>query len=106
MEEFACLNNKSSGYQKLPGGIIIQWGSNVINFTSSRGSGYLNYPVAFSSYCHVIGNVGTNDYGGYSETSGTVQGDNLSRAYAEVINISGNNVAGKQARVNWIAIGI
>lgn len=104
--EFVSKNDQISGYQRLPGGILVQWGSTLIDFTSNRGHGYINYPLSFSSYCYAIGNVGTNDYGGYCETSGTVQGDNLNRGYAEVINLSGNSIVGKKARVNWIAIGV
>ena len=105
-EDFKSNNNQTSGFQKLPSGIIIQWGNTQIDFTSDRGKGYVNYPVAFTSYCHAMGNVGNNDYGGFCDTSAIVQGDSLTRAYVEVINLYRENIAGKHASVNWIAIGV
>lgn len=105
-EDFKANNNQTSGFQKLPSGVIIQWGSIQIDFTSDRGKGYINYPIAFTSYCRAVGNVGNNDYGGFCDTSAIVQGDSLTRAYAEIINLNGQNIAGKHASVNWIAIGV
>jgi len=53
--DFSSLLN-SSGYQKLPGGLIIQWGLTTTNATTI-------FPIAFPVYCRVV--VG-NDYGTFS----------------------------------------
>ena len=50
----------ASGYQKFPGGLIIQWGSPDI---SSGSSGTLNFPIAFPNVCFfcVAINTGIDD---------------------------------------------
>lgn len=105
VEDFECKNGQSGGYQKLPNGIIIQWGSTVIPFDGYRAHGYLYYPIAFKEYAHCCGNVASNDYGGFCETSGTVVGDTLSRAYAEALDVGNGNRQGQNVRFQWIAIG-
>lgn len=47
---FACgaLNVSAAGYQKLPSGLIIQWGRTA---SAVSGSHVLNFPVAFPSAC-------------------------------------------------------
>lgn len=105
VEDFECKNGQSGGYQKLPNGIIIQWGSTVIPFDGYRAHGYLYYPIAFKEYVHCCGNVASNDYGGFCETSGTVAGDTLSRAYAEALDVGNGNKQGHNVRFQWIAIG-
>lgn len=42
-----------SGYQKLPGGLIIQWGTN--NALAAEGT--INFPVSFTTACLSISNV-------------------------------------------------
>ena len=45
----------SSGYQKLPSGLIIQWGSAVAGIGSTGGTGnVVSFPVAFPRYCAQI----------------------------------------------------
>lgn len=104
-EDFKAINNQNSGYQKLPSGIIIQWGSTVIPFDGYRAHGYLYYPIAFKEYVHCCGNVASNDYGCFCETTGTIAGDNLSRAYAEALDVGNGNRQGHNVRFQWIAIG-
>jgi len=43
-EYFKCSIG-SNGYQKLPSGLIIQWG----NITSSSTSGIITFPIAFQT---------------------------------------------------------
>lgn len=106
LKDFTSMFDSKSGYQKLPNGTIIQWGSKEIPFDSgNRAHGYLNYPIAFKEYAHVTGNVASNDYGGFCETSGIVANDTLSRAYAEATDISNRNQKGHSVKFQWIAIG-
>lgn len=105
INDFEGKNGQSHGYQKLPSGIIIQWGSTVIPFDGYRAHGYLYYPVAFKEYVHCCGNVASNDYGGFCETSGTVVGDTLARGYAEALDVGNGNRHGHNVRFQWIAIG-
>ena len=44
----------SNGYQKLPGGLILQWGT--LSGTGAHGSSYsLTFPIAFPSQCFAVG---------------------------------------------------
>ena len=103
--DFEGKNGQSNGYQKFPNGTIIQWGSTLIRFDGYRAKGYLYYPIAFSEYAHCTGNVASNNYGGYCEATGSVVGDNLTRAYAEALDFESKNENGKDVRIQWIAIG-
>lgn len=103
--DFEGKNGQTNGYQKFPNGTIIQWGSTLIRFDGYRAKGYLYYPIAFSEYAHCTGNVASNNYGGYCEATGSVVGDNLTRAYAEALDFESKNENGKDVRIQWIAIG-
>lgn len=105
LDDFESNNGETYGFQKLPNGIIIQWGSTVIPFDRYRAHGYLYYPIAFKEYVHCCGNVAANNYGGFCETSGTVVGDTLVRGYAEALDIGNGNKQGYNVRFQWIAIG-
>lgn len=105
-EDFKSNNNQTSGYQKLPSGVIIQWGTTELTFDNNRAKGYLYYPISFTNYCHCCGNTGANSYGSFGESTGTVTGDNLSRGYAEAQDVTGSNRNGATVRIQWIAIGI
>ena len=105
LNDFEGKNSQTNGYQKFPNGTIIQWGSTIIKFDGYRAHGYLYYPIAFSEYAHCTGNVASNSYGGYCETTGTVSGDNLTRGYAEALDFESKNENGKDVRIQWIAIG-
>jgi hypothetical protein len=52
----------SDGYQKLPGGLIIQWGT----FTPSSSTTSLTFPIAFSTACLTVQTMDrfTGDTGG------------------------------------------
>lgn len=56
----------TSGYQKLPGGLIIQWGSNS---AGGNGAASVSFPIAFPTAC-----VNVQVTGGYSGTSGNSTG--------------------------------
>ncbi len=54
MSSFASALS-SSGYQKLPSGLIIQWGAAVAGIGSTGGTGnVVSFPVAFPRYCAQI----------------------------------------------------
>lgn len=80
----------ASGYQKLPGGLILQWGS---VFLAGSGSSVITYPVAFTTATYTITSVGSaNATGGYIDVP-TATGFTLS---------NGSNSA---QTVYWMAIG-
>lgn len=83
----------ASGYQKLPGGLIIQWGS-VAGVSNSSVA--VTFPVAFPSACRSLV-VGSELSSGASATY--IDGPNT-------ITNSGFNMATYYPRnVRWIAIG-
>lgn len=108
--EFSCDFNSSTGtgFQKLPSGMIIQFGTTKIGFNDNTciGTAKIYYPLAFTKFCKCTGNLETNDYGGYNETNAIVGGQTLSNGYAEVRDIQGRPRTGYTATVTWIVIGI
>ena len=101
-------NTTGTGFQKLPSGMIIQFGTTKVGFNDNTciGTAKIYYPLAFTKFCKCTGNLETNDYGGYNETNAIVGGQTLSNGYAEVRDIQGRPRTGCTATVTWIAIGI
>lgn len=101
-------NSTGTGFQKLPSGMIIQFGTTQIGFNDNSciGTAKIYYPLAFTKFCKCTGNLETNSYGGYNETNAIVGGQTLSNGYAEVRDIQGRPRTGYTATVTWIAIGI
>lgn len=90
-------SHAASGYQKLPGGLILQWGSFVGPVNSSVS---VAFPTAFTSFCQlqISGQAGSNGDGTASENG----------AYETSLSLTGftawspQNVSYTQ---RWIAIG-
>ncbi|WP_113640053.1 gp53-like domain-containing protein [Escherichia albertii] len=88
----------SKGYQKLPGGLIIQWGA------GDAGTGYvgstgneMNFPIAFPSQCFQV--VTSYDNGGGKIVAGAA--GNMSRTgFLLRCDASGGNY-----NFRWFAIG-
>ncbi|WP_270670727.1 BppU family phage baseplate upper protein [Paraclostridium bifermentans] len=99
------IDSQGTGYQYLPNGMLIQWGTTTVTFDSVKGSAIIRYPVTYKEYCKCTGNLESNDYGAYSETNAVVGGQTLSQGFCEVRDINGSSRAGKTARVTWIVIG-
>lgn len=101
-------NSTGTGFQKLPSGMIIQFGTTKIGFNDNSciGTAKIYYPLAFTKFCKCTGNLETNSYGGYNETNAIVGGQTLTNGYAEVRDIQGRPRTGYTATVTWIAIGI
>lgn len=87
----------SNGYQKLPGGLIIQWG--VISISN----GTFNFPITFPNGCFFVLPGNTN-----------AQGTSVDNAYAYPLNTSEFFAATKESQVSnaisnfaiaWIALG-
>ncbi len=99
------IDSQGTGYQYLPNGMLMQWGTTTVTFDSVKGSAIIRYPVTYKAYCKCTGNLESNDYGSYSETNAVVGGQTLSQGFCEVRDINGSSRAGKIARVTWIVIG-
>jgi hypothetical protein len=91
-------STSTNGFQKLPGGLIIQWGRGI---SLPQGSAVAtvtnNFPIAFNT-CHVF--VAT-----LFDNTTTIDGDTLSTVFTN----TGYGVrarAGSNRSYSWIAIGI
>lgn len=87
-----------SGYQKLPGGLIIQWGTSVA-VTNAGGGESVTYPIAFptSSFQPIICN-GDNNVSLHNVSIISVQVSRTGFGWA-------SSLANTAQRINWIAIG-
>lgn len=89
----------ASGFQKLPGGLILQWGSG----TTSSGSVSISFPIAFPNgvICQPIIQARANSAQWYSWASGNVTNSGFS-AYC---GVSYTNGAFGSGAFNWISLG-
>lgn len=82
----------ANGYQKLPSGLIIQWGQSIVNATSTLA---VSFPLAFPT---AVRSITATPW----LTSGT-QGVGINTLAASGFNLY--NGSGVQLTVTWIAIG-
>lgn len=87
----------SNGYQKLPGGLIIQWGS--VNAVPSGSGSNITFPIAFPNTI-LNASATVNNTGGNSGASAAGVGA-LTKSSMTVFN-NGNTGA---TAVSWIALG-
>ena len=83
----------SSGYQKLPGGLIIQWGK--VSFSS--GLAYVTFPIAFSALLNVQGTVVLPGFTGNAAA--------ITVYSSSTTGVVFNNYYFSQPDVYWMAIG-
>ena len=102
--DFAFLSDfdkslATNGYQKLPGGLIIQWGSG--QSIPSSGSVAVSFPTAFPNACFTVTLTGSalSDAPVFVTTFST-----SSFTAATVANATAYNIATAQT-ARWIAIG-
>lgn len=86
----------SSGYQRLPGGVIIQWGSVT---TDSGGFGAFAYPVSFTVSAYSYGFVAAGASVIPRPTGGNASTQNIETR----LSTTGSLIGG--INVAWIAIG-
>lgn len=92
--EGANQSLSASGYQKLPGGLIVQWGT----ATSSATSGTVSFPITFPNAV-LIGNVFD------SATGSTTPRIFCWRSDTTTTSVLGWQVDATPATYSWIAIG-
>lgn len=89
----------SSGYQKLPSGLIIQWGS---IFVAPSSTGTVTYPIAFPN--EMLAVFATNGFATYTATNTPFVGivpTNTRKVSATVQN----GYSASANTINWFAIG-
>ena len=103
------LNTATNGYQKLPGGLIIQWGWSAIppiqNGLGSSVEQSISFPITFPNSCLSVNFTGTADIGddGLEALHGVLYRDK-NKVIVRSYRIAGsyNGAAGSTC---WIAIG-
>ncbi len=87
-----------NGYQKIPGGIIIQWG---LSATTSGDDGTITFPIAFPTNCFAV-----------TLTTRNVGGDGRAWIYTEIPTLTDVEIRGRweggsasPQDVYWFAIG-
>lgn len=86
----------ASGYQKLPGGVILQWGT--VAMVEDTWTTY-SFPMAFPNECLVITG---NAIGGLNAGN---QNGFVKSISASQYQVSGNDVSYGTGNLSWIAIG-
>lgn len=94
---FGGVNQSATGngYQRLPGGVIIQWGSME---TNASGNATVTFPVAFSSLVPAVVLTPSSN----ESIFGIFNNRTLTKFEAKTFRPSGAEVA---TGINWIAIG-
>lgn len=94
-DEFGALMTGTTGWQKLPSGLIVQWG---IVSTLSSGDTTVSYPIAFpTAVKSVVGTAGSGTVFMAFCTNGTTTTSFLCNA---------NSAGGRNAAsCSWMAIG-
>ena len=93
------LNTATNGYQKLPSGLIIQWGTAHYHSSNGLNGEVLNYPVNFPN---ALLGIGAAD-GGSSTNAIGFQAVNSAQFKCWGRDIVSNNFSDTIFR--WIAIG-
>lgn len=92
VNQFDVLN-ASSGYQKHPGGMIMQWGSQSV---AANVTANVTLPVAFPTACLQV--IASSD-------AGTGVSNRVGAALLSASQITLINAAGSAQTVRWFAIG-
>lgn len=59
---FGSFSKTTNGYNKLPNGLIIQWGYFLVTDVDNSAARYVNFPLQFPNKCFtVVGNVSAHD---------------------------------------------
>lgn len=87
----------ASGFQRLPGGTIFQWGTTA-SIASNASSGTLTFPVAFPNAAAYVNYIGTTPVTGGANTNQTL-------ASKTAANFSFVNAYLSATPFNWLAVG-
>jgi len=91
----------TDGFQKLPGGLIIQWGK--VTRTLGAFSGPVNFPIPFPNSCFSVTN-GNSMYSGPNSLVTRTRAISATQ-FAIEEDSYGANGHGNTASMDWIAIG-
>jgi hypothetical protein len=105
-EQLNLLDNKSllaSGYQKLPSGLIVQWGTG----TTVDSTGNVTFPIAFPTSCFSI-QITENTANSWTSINHTIYGVHSKAAAgftAMCFNWNGTAYVNSSGNFDYIAVG-
>lgn len=107
LNEFNTKSLSSSGYQKITGGMLIQWGqSNITVDANVMEKTYtINYPKTFSNIYQVIPVLNDPGYGIQKLDGGLGIHSVTTSNFVVVYKALGNYTSTKKILIRWIAIG-
>jgi hypothetical protein len=95
----------SAGYQKLPSGLILQWGTS----STASGSAAVAFPIAFTSLLFALSVCEWNGAGGWTNTNASFYGcygQTLSQFSVRQANITGGAMSvNSSGNFVWMAVG-
>lgn len=103
---FGYRSANQNGFQRLPGGIMMQWGQ-VVTTTNGAGDAPINYPVPFNGtpYSVVANNADGNSISGVYLTVWEINRNNYFSIRAHTTTGGDVRHANSLIRVSWVAFG-
>lgn len=96
----------AGGYQKLPGGLILQWGHKDVSSGSLSYTTSVTFPIAFPTKCIWIDSISDDDAGTQTSTEDDLQTITAkSTTGADFSFIDQNSAAPFGYNLAWFAIG-
>lgn len=107
----ANQNLSSNGYQKLPGGLILQWGTSQLpNRTTYQSGNFINFPIAFPNQVFSItANLMASSTSNSMLSLGVlIPWNSVTQSSFEALIDNGGDLNGGSmgaTSINWFAIG-
>jgi len=95
----------ASGYQKLPSGLIMQWGKTASS--TAEGARAVTFPIAFPNACYLMVATADNTTGGFNGAiyDSWAQVQTFNTTTATLIVANSGTTPPQSTGIYWIAIG-
>lgn len=106
IDAFACDLNSSSGYQKFPSGLVMQWGTTSVTLDSTEVAWTITFPIAFENGV-LNAQVGLVDVGPGRVylTSGIAVSGTSKTNLTLLVKSTTDFVSGRTVSARWFALG-
>lgn len=97
----------TNGYQKLPGGLVMQWGTET-GYTTGSATGSVTFPIAFPTACLNVTATGWGYGNASGQASATINGVSIYESSGTIPTTGFNWIMQNLANLNgfyWFAIG-